>query len=77
MQEGRVLGARRACSSTLKGVFFNHEGRVLVRRGLKTLYKKYTCCLVLQSCFYGFLFAFLFVTDRLISSKVCMDRVGG
>lgn len=41
MQEGRVLGARRACSSTLKGVFSNHEGRVLVRRGLKTLYKKY------------------------------------
>ena len=59
MQEGRVLGARRACSSTLKGVFFNHERRVLVGWGLKTIYKKYvlSCIAMLFLCF-SFCFSF-------------------
>lgn len=76
MQEGRVLGARKACSSMLKGVFFNDEGRVLVRRGLKTLYNRSLLCCTAK-LFLCFFFAFLSVSGGLISSKVCMDRVGG
>ena len=29
-----LLGARRACSRLLKGVFFNGEGRVVEKRGV-------------------------------------------
>ena len=31
--EDALLGARRACSRLLKGVFFNREGRVFEKRG--------------------------------------------
>jgi len=31
--EHALLGARRACSRLLKGVFFNGEGRVVKKRG--------------------------------------------
>jgi len=32
--EHALLGARRACSRLLKGVFFNGEGRVVEKRGV-------------------------------------------
>ena len=31
--EHALLGARRACSRLLKGIFFNGEGRVVEKRG--------------------------------------------
>ena len=34
-QEGPLLRARRACSRTKKGVFFNHEDRVVELRRVK------------------------------------------
>ena len=35
-QEGPLLRARRACSRTKKGVFFNHEDRVVELRRVKS-----------------------------------------